>query len=184
MNYRHALGAALTCCAFADGAAAASPAFRILYHETIRPRTERVSGQTRSMSFEAYGRRFDVTLQPNEALARAIPSNRSDIEALKGEVEGQPGSWVRMTRTRSGWQGVLSDGQDLYAIEPAASVADEVVQPLAGSSGSVMYRLKDALLSVGPQFCQILNPDGSVYDGGVRRRRRSRPRPWALLRLA
>src|SRR5262249_49737656 len=114
----------------------------------------------------AYGRRFDVILQPNEDLAPAIPATRSDIETLRGQVEGQPGSWVRMTRTRSGWHGVLSDGQDLYAIEPAADVADAVVQPLAAPSGSVMYRLKDALLSVGPQFCEILNPDGSVYDGG------------------
>jgi hypothetical protein len=120
------------------------------------------------MTFDAYGRRFNFALQPNEAVRRAIPAGRSDIEPLSGQLEGQPGSWVRMTHTRTGWHGMISDGQELYAIEPAAEVAGAVVQPLVGASGSaaVMYRLKDALLPVGPAFCQILNADGTPYVGG------------------
>jgi Metallo-peptidase family M12/Domain of unknown function DUF11 len=164
---RHALGGvALACYAFAD--ATAAPAFRILYHEAIRPQIQEVSGHTRSMTFEAYGRRFNFALQPNEAVRRAIPAGRSDIEALRGQLEGQPGSWVRMTHTRTGWHGMISDGQELYAIEPAAEVARAVVQPLIGTSAStaVMYRLKDALLPVEPAFCEILNVDGTPYTGG------------------
>jgi len=55
----------------------------------------------------------------------------------------------------------------LYAIEPAADIAAAVVQPLVGASGSapVMYRLKDALLPIGPAFCEILNVDGTPYQG-------------------
>jgi hypothetical protein len=163
---RHALIVALGCYAFSD--ATAAPAFRILYHETIRPQIHQVSGHTRSMTFEAYGRRFNFALAPNEAIRRAIPASRHDIEALRGQVDGQPGSWVRMTHTRTGWHGMTSDGQELYAIEPAAEVAGAVVQPLAGTSGStsVMYRLQDALLPLGPVFCEILNVDGTPYVGG------------------
>jgi hypothetical protein len=163
---RHALGVALGCYAFSDVTAA--PAFRILYHEAIRPQLQQVSGHTRSMTFEAYGRRFNLALQPNNAIRRAIPAGRSDIEPLSGQLEGQPGSWVRMTYTRTGWHGMVSDGQELYAIEPAAEIAGAVVQPLVVTSGStpVMYRLKDALLPVGPAFCEILNIDGSPYAGG------------------
>jgi hypothetical protein len=163
---RHALGVAFACYMFSE--ATAAPAFRILYHEAIRPQTQQVSGHTRSMTFEAYGRQFNFALQPNEAIRRAVPAGRSDIEPLSGHVEGQPGSWVRMTHTRTGWHGMLSDGHELYAIEPAADVAAAVVQPLVGTSGStsVMYRLKDALLPVGPAFCEILNIDGSPYVGG------------------
>jgi hypothetical protein len=165
---RHALGVALGCCAFAD--ATAAPAFAILYHEAIRPQIHQVSGHTRSMTFEAYGRRFNFALAPNEAIRRAIPADRSDIEALRGQLEGQPESWVRMTHTRTGWHGMISDGQELYAIEPAADVARAVVQPLADMSGStpVMYRLKDALMPVGPAFCEILNVDGTPYVGSDR----------------
>jgi hypothetical protein len=62
---------------------------------------------------------------------------------------------------------MFSDGQELYAIETAADVADSVVQPLADTiaSAPVMYRLKDALLPDGPAYCQILNVDGSPYVG-------------------
>jgi len=161
-----ALGVLFACYAFP--AATAAPAFRILYHEAIRPATQQVSGHTRSMSFDAYGRRFNFALQPNEALRRAIPANRTDIEALSGHLEGQPASWVRMTHTRTGWHGMVADGRELYAIEPAAEVAGALVQPVAGTPAAttVMYRLKDALLPVGPAFCEILNIDGSPYTGG------------------
>jgi len=162
---RRALGVALACYAFTD--ATAAPAFKILYHEAIRPQIQEVSGHTRSMTFEAYGRRFNFVLQPNEAIGRAIPAGRADIEPLRGELEGQPGSWVRLTRTRTGWHGMISDGQELYAIEPAAEIAGAVVQPLVDTSAStpVMYRLKDALLPVGPAYCEILNVDGTPYQG-------------------
>jgi hypothetical protein len=162
---RYALGVVLGWYTFSD--ASAAPAFTILYHEAIRPQMQQVSGHTRSMTFEAYGRRFNFALAPNEALRRAIPAGRSDIEPLRGQLEGQPGSWVRMTHTRAGWHGMISDGRELYAIEPAAQIADAVVQPLVGASGSdaVMYRLKDALLPIGPAFCEILNVDGTPYAG-------------------
>jgi hypothetical protein len=159
------LGAALACYAFSN--ATAAPGIQILYHEAIRPETQQVSGHTRSMTFEAYGRRFNFQLQPNEAVMRAVPAGRADIEPLRGQIEGQAKSWVRLTHTRSGWRGMISDGEELYAVEPAADVANAVVQPLADTSAtaSVMYRLKDALLPDGPAFCQILNVDGSPYVG-------------------
>jgi hypothetical protein len=157
----------VTLIAGASCEAAAAPSLRILYHEAIRPQINQVSGHTRSMTFEAYGRRFNFQLQPNPAVLRAVPADRADIEPLRGQIEGIAKSWVRMTRTRSGWHGMFSDGQELYAIDPAAEVASSVVQPLADTSAtaSVMYRLKDALLPDGPAFCQILNVDGTPYVG-------------------
>jgi hypothetical protein len=168
---RQALGAALACYAFSN--ATAAPKYSILYHEAIRPQIHQVSGHTRSMTFEAYGRHFNFQLQPNEAVLRAVPAGRTDIEPLRGQVEGQATSlsagsrrtWVRMTHTRTGWRGMFFDGQELYAIETAADVASSVVQPLTDTSGLVMYRLKDALLPDGPAFCEILNADGSPYVG-------------------
>jgi hypothetical protein len=162
---RNALGAVLVCCAFSS--ASAAPSFRVLYHEAIRPETHEASGQIRSISFDAYGRRFSVQLQTNPAVNRAVPRERSDIEPLSGRLEGQAHSWVRLTHTRTGWHGLISDGQDLYAVEPAVEIASALVQPLADASGSasVVYRLKDALVGTGSVYCQILNPDGSPYVG-------------------
>jgi hypothetical protein len=160
---RQALGAALACYAFSN--ATAAPKYSILYHEAVRPQIHQVSGHTRSMTFEAYGRHFNFQLQPNEAVLRAVPAGRTDIEPLRGQIEGQAKSWVRITHTRTGWRGMFSDGQELYAIETAADVASSVVQPLTDTSASVIYRLKDALLPDGPAFCEILNADGSPYVG-------------------
>ena len=109
---RQALGAALACYAFAN--ATAAPKYSILYHEAIRPQIHQVSGHTRSMTFEAYGRHFNFQLQPNEAVLRAVPAGRTDIEPLRGQIEGQATSlsagnrrtWVRMTHTRTGWRGM------------------------------------------------------------------------------
>jgi hypothetical protein len=126
-----------------------------------------VAGHTRSMSFEAYGRQFNFQLASNPAVQRAVPADRTDIEALRGQLEGLPASWVRMTHTRSGWRGLISDGEELYAVAPANEVADSVVQPLAdrSSSASVVYRLKDALLPDVAGHCLILNADGTPFIG-------------------
>ena len=161
-----ALGAFFMAGVFSD--AQAAPSLRILYHEGIRPQVKQVAGHTRSMSFEAYGRQFNFQLQPNPALMNAVPADRTDLEPLRGQLDGLPHSWVRMTRTRSGWHGMISDGAgELYAVEPAAEVVDSVVQPLADSStaASVIYRLKDALLPDGAAYCQILNVDNTPYTG-------------------
>jgi hypothetical protein len=162
---RVALGALFIGGAVAD--AIAAPHAQILYHEAIRPQVQQVAGHTRSMSFEAYGRQFNFQLAPNPAVQRAVPADRTDIEALRGQLEGLPKSWVRMTHTRSGWRGLISDGEELYAVAPASEVADSVVQPLADSSASasVVYRLKDALLPDVAGHCRILNADGTPFIG-------------------
>ena len=52
----------------------AAPSFKILYHEGIRPQVKQVAGFTRSMSFGAYGRQFNLQLQANPALMNAVPA--------------------------------------------------------------------------------------------------------------
>jgi hypothetical protein len=133
----------------------------VLYHESIRIDTQASGNGQQRMRLDAYGQRFELLLQPNEGIRRAVPAGRSDIEPLKGTVEGQSASWVRMTRTRAGWRGMLFDGHELYAIEPASDIAEALVQPLAPGSPSspVMYRLADTLVDVGAGFCATLTAD-------------------------
>jgi hypothetical protein len=106
------------------------------------------------VTFEAYGRRFEVLLEPNEQMIRALPGLRRHTEPLTGTLDGVPGSWARLTRSTGGrWQGVVFDGQDLYAIEPASDLTAAAVQPLPAGDTPVVYRLSDAVLPVGPGFC-------------------------------
>jgi len=149
--------AAFVCLALAEVTRAAVP-FQVLYHERLELTARAGSGGLQHVSFEAYGRRFELALEPNEDIGRAVPADRGDIQPLRGTIEGQPGSWVRLTRSRSGWRGVLSDGRELYAIEPAAEVAQVAVQPLTTPSGTapVMYRFADALMPPGAASCGTL----------------------------
>jgi hypothetical protein len=107
-------------------------------------------------------------------LRSAIPAGRSDIQPLRGTIEGRPDSWVRLTHTRSGWRGVLSDGHELYAIEPTADIAESTVQPMTAAPGTapVMYRLADALMPGGPGYCATLPAEGGTPAPG---------RPTALM---
>jgi hypothetical protein len=145
-----------------DAVAAPSNGFRVLHHQSVAVSGEKGVGATERMSFEAYGRRFDLTLAPNERIRRALPAGATKTEPLQGSVDGMAGSWVRITRSASGLRGMLFDGQQMYAIEPAADVAAVAVQPLDASSGeTVVYRLADALMPVETMTCEIAVPDAT-----------------------
>jgi hypothetical protein len=155
-NRKLCTGSAALVCLTLCGTAAATPTLKILYHERLDlVSRDEASGQQR-VSFDAYGRHFDVDLQANDHIARAVPADRSDIKPYLGTVAGQAGSWARLTQTREGWRGIVDDGQDLYAIEPAADLRAAAVQPLpegAIGSTSVIYRLADAIMPEGAAYC-------------------------------
>jgi hypothetical protein len=152
---RLALASVLSVAGSATSLFAAEPAAQILHHESISMST-RKSGSVERMSFDAFGKRFELVLQPNER----IPAS-AGAEPFRGEIEGLPGSWARLTRGANGrWQGMVSDGQEIYAIEPASDVKTLAVQPLEKSgSEPVMYRLADLLLEAGTAFCEVVAVD-------------------------
>jgi MYXO-CTERM domain-containing protein len=145
----------------ASSAWCAAPTFKVLYHESIKMETHVVSAREQRIHLEAYGKSFDLELTPNDGIRAAVPAGRTDIQPFAGTVSGLPGSWVRLTRTRAGWRGMIFDGTEIYAIEPAADIADSAVQPLdaADPTSPVIYRLADALMTVGPNFCDTLTAD-------------------------
>lgn len=156
--------AALTCLA-AFQIANAAPAYQVLYHERLQivPRVD-AQGQ-QHLGFDAYGRHFDLDLQPNESIRRGVPANRPDIKPYRGTVAGLTGSWVRLTQTRDGWRGVLSDGQEIYAVELASQLQKAGVQAVPGDGAApVMYRLADALMPDGAGYCGT-DTDESLAQG-------------------
>lgn len=140
--------AATALIAAAPSLAPAADAYRILHYEAPKI-LERSGVDERTLSFEAYGRRFDLLLEPNERL-RGPAARRAarDAEPLRGTVIGAPHSWVRITRTPAGLQGLIFDGSDFYALETARSVAHFAAKPPVGlrADAPVIYRLADALM--------------------------------------
>jgi len=98
-----------------------------------KPNNSLVSG----MSFDAFGRRFDISLEENRALM-GFASNQAIIDNVKvyrGNLATAPDSWVRMTIVNEVPTGLIWDGQQVFAID---SVDGDVS----------IYRLDD--LSVTP----------------------------------
>jgi hypothetical protein len=131
---------------------------RILHHEALKSVAADATG--RSLEFDAYGRRFALSLERNERLSFVSATRTPGIEALRGTVDGSGagtsvrGSWVRLTRTPAGLYGMFYDGHDLYAIEPAREAAGHVVGTLeAQGDAPVIYRLADTLLPPGEATC-------------------------------
>ena len=161
-NRKLCTGSAVLACLALFRTATGAPAFQVLYHEKleITPRID-AKGQPH-VSFDAYGRHFDVSLELNENIRRGVSSERTDIKPYRGTVTGQTGSWVRLTQTRDGWRGVISDGHELYAIEPEnelqAALASSpgvggISSSASSSSAPVMYRLADAVMPDGAGYC-------------------------------
>ena len=147
-----------------SGAARAAPPYRVLNHEAVQidSRADGSAGGLQHLSVAAFGKQFELSLRPNDTIQRAVPNGRTDIQPLAGTVDGQPGSWVRITRTHAGWRGMLFDGQELYAIEPVGDVAEALVQPHPDSATApIMYRLADAMMTVGSGFCSTVDADGN-----------------------
>lgn len=150
-------GIALALVLAAPWAEARAPA-RIVYLEPARAmqaQRDVASGRER-IAFEAYGKRFELQLEPNARLRGAVPTGRGDLVALEGRIIGLPDSWARITRTRQGLSGLVSDGRELYAVEPApqvAAFADPALTP--PDSGTVVYRLADTLIDEGAVSCGV-----------------------------
>lgn len=149
-----------------DGASAADRGFRILHHESVSITREARVGANERMSFDAYGRRFELNLAPNERIRRGMSAGMRQTVPLEGAVEGIPNSWARVTRAQSGLRGMVFDGEQYYALAPAAEAAPAAVQPLSASDGgTVVYRLSDALMPVETMKCELAYataPEGST----------------------
>jgi hypothetical protein len=145
-----------------DSASGADGGFRVLHHESVSITREAQVGANERMSFDAYGRRFELNLAPNERIRRGVPGGMTQTVPLLGTVDGIPNSWARVTRSPSGLRGMVFDGEQYYALEPAAEVAPFAVQPMTATTGTVVYRLSDALMPVETMKCEVVSPTSAA----------------------
>jgi hypothetical protein len=144
---------------------------RILYFEALQLIEPANSGQqktsqTRELQFDAYGRRFVVTLEPNDKLSPQLQANRdSGIELYRGEVNGIAGSWARMSKLDGKFQGMLWDGAELYVIEPLTQLRDALpANTKLDVDTTAIFRLADVTMTPGAASCGT-DSTASVTNG-------------------
>ena len=127
---------------------------RILPSESVQPFARGATPGTR-LRLAGGVHQFDLLLEPNTDL---LPGGQSGTTtALRGTLPGLPGSWARLTRRDGRYQGIYSDGAQVYILERAGSAA----AVSAGAAGMdpeahVIYRLADVQVS------------GALFDGDMR----------------
>jgi metallopeptidase family M12-like protein/uncharacterized protein DUF11 len=140
-------------------AAANDAAGRILYFEPLRAlpsagdAAQRKAGTSQQLRFDAFGRRFEISLGSNDRLM-ASKTQHSRLELYRGAIDGVAGSWVRLATRGDVLHGMMWDGTQLYAIEPAAEVRDSLTQPLpADAPQTIVFRLADVTIDQGAAAC-------------------------------
>ena len=136
-------------------AATTASAQQIQYAEPIS-----LAPAGRSAQFDAYGRRFALSLTDNDRLLSKLSAQRKqDLQTyrlLRGTVDGQPGSWVRLTDSAAGVEGAIWDGHDLYAVTTYSRAEPYLTTPLAvAPNQTVVYRLSDARDVLPQDFCAL-----------------------------
>ncbi|HEU5136923.1 MAG TPA: M12 family metallo-peptidase [Steroidobacteraceae bacterium] len=138
---------------FAANAAAQSPA--IQYAEPVA-----LALKSGTAQFDAYGRRFSLTLVDNDRVLNKLSAQRKQqlqsYKLLRGSLDGAPGSWVRLTETPAGVEGAIWDGRDFYTVTRYDRIADFLTTPLDAVGGqTVVYRLSDSIDVLPREFCAL-----------------------------
>jgi hypothetical protein len=113
--------------------------------------------------FEAYGRRFDLTLADNTRVLDKLPAARkaelATYRLVRGTLDGAPGSWVRLVQSDAGVEGAIWDGSDLYAVTRYERIAAHLTTALDAAPGqTVVYRLSDLRGALPQGFCALDAP--------------------------
>jgi hypothetical protein len=112
------------------------------------------------LSFDAFGRSFELQLSPNSRLldaARDIATG--SVVPYRGQLAGNGNSWVRIVIADGLPAGLIWDGSELFAIERPGN-------NIAGSGSAIIYRLADAFIEPGSMTCgagDSLTNGGAIY---------------------
>ncbi len=132
-----------------------------------------VTPGTARVQFDAYGRRFALNLRSNDrALGRLSLKQRTSIAGTRlwrGTLEGQSGSWVRLTESGGASEGVIWDGHDLYVVTRYENIASSLGAPLTAKAGdTVIFRLSDSTNLLPSGYCGTgPSPDGLASNNGL-----------------
>lgn len=141
---------------------------RVLFYEPFKPLVEQTppgsrkagNGRVHRLRFDAYGRRFSLTLEKNTRLSRAAAQSTAEstqdgpaLSLYQGQIDNIPGSWVRLSAAGQTIRGMIWDGNDLYVVDLADAVRDSMVAPPVEAASTVIFRLADTQVEPGASFC-------------------------------
>jgi hypothetical protein len=145
------------------------PPSSVLYFEPIEPvvavgaeaTDQQAAGQEKlEVSFHAFGRQFDLLLEPNDLFASGASNvwigdlttttEAPTVTFYKGEVKGEPGSWVRVSLRDGTLDGMIWTKDEIYFVEPGTRF-------FAGAApyATVMYRMSDTVSDWEPGSCAL-----------------------------
>ena len=110
-----------------------------------------------TLSFDALGQSFSLELEPNDSvLSRESRQALSDEVSLhRGHITGKASSWARIVMADGVPQGLIWDGEQMYAVE---APGDSAVR----SASPVIYRLADTYVTPGTMSCGASLAGGSA----------------------
>jgi hypothetical protein len=160
------LAAALLALVSITGEAATHP--RVQYAEKIA-----LDSSSGHAEFDAYGRRFALDLQSNDRVLTRIravqPGSLAGYRLWRGALQGQPGSWTRLTEHAGQVSGVIWDGRELYVVGSYAEFANYLSSPMpVRPDDTVVFRLSDTLDFLPKGFCATEPAgDGLTANNGL-----------------
>ncbi len=112
-----------------------------------------------TLSFDALGKAFVLDLEPNTGLFSAASGTAlaDGLEVYRGSVIGKPNSWARIVVYDGMPQGLVWDGNEMFAIESPGDSALQISSP-------VIYRLADTTIVPGTMTC---GTDASSANGAA-----------------
>lgn len=149
-----ALGAAAACLC---STLTAQEAVELLHYETLQSVGAGTHGAAKPgigygsrLSFDAFGKRFDVLLEPNARLANAARSLDLpiDVVAYRGTLASSEAGWARIVETPRGPSGLIWDGTTLYGVEQRGD-------SLVTADRTVIFRLDDVYVVPGALGCSV-----------------------------
>jgi hypothetical protein len=150
------------------GAEAANERFTILGAEPVQAfAIERTSGRdaagaaaaARRVHFVAYGRAFELHLEPNDRLLSPGLRDDLDLEIYRGTMKGDRATWVRLSLAGGALAGLLWDGSELYGLRQ--SFAEPADDEGAAGRGLTIYRVRDV---IGDLHDEAIPSAASLHD--------------------
>lgn len=149
----------------------------VLYFERLLNVLHRVTGAQQAsapehheISFTALGKQFELHLEPNDLFApkakniwvgdATTETGAPTVTFYKGEVKGQPGSWVRVSMQNGVMNGMIRTPEDVYFVEPGARFL-----PHPSLKDMVIYRLSDTVPNWQFGSCALDDPTVAAVLG-------------------
>lgn len=139
----------------------------VSYHEDLRNLSVQVHGgkgkfnnsSAADLTFEAFGRTFDLQLEHNDRLlsASAEAQLAPGVYVYRGRVAGSADSWARIVVANGIPRGLIWDGGELFAVEAPGDSAVE-------ATAAKIYRLADMSISAGTMSCGMA---GAASNGAT-----------------